>query len=183
MDNNINIYERLHSGEFDTPANEYGKTCWHGYGSDRLIPEGSSVLDVGAGRTPWLSIIKKEKKLSRAACTDISLSAVKYQIFELKIEAYLNDMVKLPFEDGEFDIVTSFGVIEHLEESDIEAAMNELIRVCKYTVILMIGTGGSVWGGTELHLTQKTEDEWLEYVGGFGNVVREGNFYILTRQE
>lgn len=43
------------------------------------------------------------------------------------------------------------------------------------------GTGGSVWGGTELHLTQKTEDEWLEYVSRFGDVRRDANFLILRK--
>jgi ubiquinone/menaquinone biosynthesis C-methylase UbiE len=182
MKGNINnIYERLHGGEFDAPENEYGKTSYHGYGAERLIKEGVSVLDVGAGRTPWLANLKLEKNLSRATCTDISLIAINYQIDVFKLEAYQCDIVKMPFLNNEFDLVVCFDVLEHLEETRIKSAIDELLRIAKIEVILRIGIGSSVWGNTELHLTQKTEDEWFQVVSEFGNLKCDGPFLILYK--
>lgn len=177
------IYERLHSGMYDTPQNEYGKTSYHAFGAERLIKPGSSVLDVGAGRTPWLANTKLSHDLSMAVCTDISSHAVEYQNTCLGIAAFECDIQKMPFSDNEFDVVTCFGVIEHLHEDEIEPAINEMLRIAKARVILFMGTGSSVWEGTELHLTQKTDEEWIVFFSKISSVKTDGKFLILTNPE
>ena len=46
------------------------------------------------------------------------------------------DILKLPFADDEFDTVTAFEVLEHID--DIDAAMREIKRVTKKNIILSV---------------------------------------------
>ena len=70
----------------------------------------------------------------------------------------------LPFEDGIFDVVTCFDVMEHLLEDDAEPTLRELNRVARHQVALTISNRPDQWGvmagvGT-LHVNLKPYEEW-----------------------
>ena len=75
--------------------------------------------------------------------------------------------ISLPFEDNFFSLVTCFDVLEHLDESDVFAALAEISRVVR--------TGGMFFGsvscrasavadvnGDNLHRTVRSPDWWIE---------------------
>ncbi len=48
----------------------------------------------------------------------------------LKADLRVGDIVKLPFDDGYFDVVISHGVLDHIPFSKAKKAMEEIKRVC-----------------------------------------------------
>ena len=88
--------------------------------ADFLVPhlsEGKSVLDCGCGPGPIEpTMIDQANELA----SESSLDNLEFQVA---------DIYDLPFEDGEFDIVFSSAVTEHL--SDPVRALREILRVTK----------------------------------------------------
>ena len=94
---------------------------------------GSRVLEVGCGRGSMSAYFAD----NGFDCTlmDSSESAMKAakEVFKkhgLKAKFHVGDAMKLPYDDGAFDIVFSIGLLEHFE--DIETPIVEQMRVlCK----------------------------------------------------
>lgn len=66
----------------------------------------------------------------------------------------------LPFEDGEFDHVTCFDVLEHLVEADVVACLGELRRVARVSVTASASERPSVFGDRDLHISKRPAAEW-----------------------
>jgi SAM-dependent methyltransferase len=50
----------------------------------------------------------------------------------------VGDILELPFKDKQFEIITAFQVIEHINWKDIERALKEMKRVSKEWVIISV---------------------------------------------
>lgn len=93
---------------------------------------GKQVLEVGCGA--GIDTLEFTRNGAVVTATDITDNAVKTTA-ELAIEAVLPvTLVKasalaLPFHDGSFDCVYSYGVLHHIP--DVECALNEITRVLK----------------------------------------------------
>ena len=66
----------------------------------------------------------------------------------------------LPFEDGAFDVVSLFDVIEHLRPEDTTATVEELARVARKTLIITAANYSSRSLGVELHVNRMAYDDW-----------------------
>lgn len=66
--------------------------------------------------------------------------------------------LKLPFGDGEFDVVVAMDFCQHLAEHDVPAVFAELYRVSKRGVFL--GIGGNQEPPAEWHRTVQTREWW-----------------------
>lgn len=93
------------------------------------------VLDWGCGKG-HISYLLKRYPFSVTACDlddgsdDSSFGQETPIIVEQNLEVVpLRDAVRLPFEDGTFDCVTSFGVLEHVQQD--HASMREIRRVLR----------------------------------------------------
>ena len=74
---------------------------------------------------------------------------------------------ELPYSDNQFDLVTSFDVLEHIIEEDVSTVLGELIRVAKKRVIFSVCCRGSGWMRDkigELHCSGKDKDWWTEKI-------------------
>jgi SAM-dependent methyltransferase len=95
-----------------------------------------SVLDVGAGTGRTLQYLKKMRP-------DIRTLGIE-PVAELRDVGYANglsreslvegDALRLPFRDGEFDLVCEFGVLHHIRTPDIAVA--EMLRVAKTAIYI-----------------------------------------------
>lgn len=118
--------------------------------------KGKKVLDIGTGRSTlpyWMisqgasvTAFEYPKQIEKKISDDFSMVNQFFisKYFE-KLDEVYGDMTQLPFRDNEFDLVTSFSVIEHLDtnpsdhsyvpylEQRRKAAqtLNEMIRVTK----------------------------------------------------
>ena len=117
------------------------------------IPK-TSLLDVGTGRGETL---------------DMALAAGLEHVMGTEVVKYLtNDRVvyaqsvALPFDDGSFDTVTCFDVMEHLVESDLIPTLREFVRVARDSVIVSCSEEPSVYDGVDLHISARPMSDWLD---------------------
>lgn len=96
-----------------------------------LIPENQrNILEIGA-RDCFIS-----KKLVQYANEIYALDLVKPEVNESKIIPVQGDVTKLAFENNQFDLVLCAEVLEHIPESLLNKACNELQRVTKKYLII-----------------------------------------------
>lgn len=100
---------------------------------DKILPKPpAKMLEVGCG-TAFVSLYFA-KRGYETYCLDINKSILEVAEKNFKKEGVkgkfsVGDAEKLPFADNQFDIVTSFGLLEHFENP--ETAIFEMVRVLK----------------------------------------------------
>lgn len=92
----------------------------------------AKILEVGCG-TAFVSLYfaKRSYQTTSLDINSFILKATKenFQKENEKGKFVVGDAEKLPFEDNSFDVVTSFGLLEHFEHP--EKAIEEMVRVLK----------------------------------------------------
>lgn len=152
------VYDHMHSG------NKYG-IGGHGIGTWHLYVGYHSLLDVGCGRTAFPSEVKQNCGIERVGACEISRVALRYQLEKHGFKGALwADMTKsLPYEDNEFDVITSFDVLEHLAPEGVDTAIREMARVALHRLVLTIASiqAHNRGPGEELlHLTLQPIEWW-----------------------
>lgn len=99
------------------------------------------------------AIEKAKARLEGMKNLDARLKAIDGQVF--------------PFEDDFFSLVTSFDVLEHLDEPDIEATLAEIGRVLRpggtfYGAVSCRKSGIEDQFGDNLHRTVRPTDWWIQ---------------------
>lgn len=97
-----------------------------------LPPAPARVLECGSGSgevSAWMAANGYEVVLLDAAPSALAFAEKRFQRDELQGEFILGNVYNLPFEDASFDIVTSFGLLEHFE--DVDAVITEMSRVIR----------------------------------------------------
>lgn len=92
-----------------------------------LAGEGSKILEVGKGNGTVSDYLRK-----------LGLS-VKTADFDANLKPdFVADIRKLPFGDGEFDIVTACEVLEHIPFEDFQKGLLELKRVSRKNILISL---------------------------------------------
>ena len=145
-------YEGIYSSPEQYPT--YGRTN-HGKRAVPLVEKdtASSLLDVGCGYNDFVAEIKTKKPSVRAIGVDFACPGA-----DIIAEAH-----SLPFQDKEFDLLTSFDMLEHLTEDKVLSTLLEMARVSK-RFLLSISYVDSVtkWKGQTLHPTVRPEEWWVD---------------------
>jgi ubiquinone/menaquinone biosynthesis C-methylase UbiE len=99
------------------------------------LKEGMKILEVGCGRGAGARLIHKTFRPSLLCAMDLDIDMVRKAKGYLspgereKILLHVGDVFRLPFRDGELDIVFGFGVLHHV--IDWRGAAGEIARVLK----------------------------------------------------
>jgi ubiquinone/menaquinone biosynthesis C-methylase UbiE len=99
-----------------------------------------SILDAGCGDGFFCHWIRGKIGASRVAGADISEKRLERARGRYPgIEYVEGELPKLPFKDGEFEVVTCIEVLEH--QVDPAAALKELARIARRFVIVTVPNG------------------------------------------
>ncbi|MCI0707109.1 MAG: class I SAM-dependent methyltransferase [Ignavibacteriae bacterium] len=130
---------------------------------EQLPLHGKALLDVGCGRGRWLNFFH-ERYGTHVSGVDLSSEAISV-CKSRGFNAFCADITKLPFENEEFDIVTSVTVLLHLPYPQKEAAVAEIVRVLKQngTVILLENT----WNDPAPHVYSLSLAQWEELLNRY----------------
>jgi SAM-dependent methyltransferase len=119
-------------------AERYRQQYWQKDFFDYRSFRGRSVLEVGIGLgTDIKQFARGGATVSGADITDrhLELTRLNFDLEGLPIDLVKADAVKLPFDDGTFDCVHSFGVLHHIP--DVGAVLEEIRRVLKPGGVLL----------------------------------------------
>jgi ubiquinone/menaquinone biosynthesis C-methylase UbiE len=98
----------------------------------KQIAPGQHVLNVGVGRGTLEALLKE--KGGHVSALDPSATSIERLRERLGLDeqqARVGYSQAMPFEDGSFDVVVMSEVLEHLEQSVLEATLAEVARVLK----------------------------------------------------
>jgi SAM-dependent methyltransferase len=100
-----------------------------------------SVLEAGCGSALTSCLLSLTGKW--ALGVDISMSALNFariiaSEFKTQFETVLADCINLPFRNSVFEVVFSLGLFEHKSPKSQKAIFEELARVCKNWIIILI---------------------------------------------
>lgn len=95
-----------------------------------------TILDAGCGSGVFLNSLKASwtHPCSRFAGLDTSAEALK----SVQAETHQASIADMPFEKGEFDVVTCLEVLEHLNDEDLASAVSELERVSRRYLLVTV---------------------------------------------
>jgi ubiquinone/menaquinone biosynthesis C-methylase UbiE len=102
------------------------------------LPDNLTVaLDVGGGDGYFGQLLLEKRPDVKAICFDLSRSRIKAAAKLVEgVEFRAGDIYKLPFDDGAFELVTAFEVIEHLLHP--QKALEEIARVCSNRAVISV---------------------------------------------
>lgn len=118
------------------------------------LPCRGSLLDVGCGRREMMVYAREELRFDRVLGTETVSKLIKEK------DVVYATVDKLPFDNNEFEVVSMFDVIEHLNEFDLLKACSELERVASKYVVVTACNLDSIEKGVQLHITKKEYKDW-----------------------
>jgi len=142
-----------------------------------------SVLDLGCGRGRW----SKEYAARGAVVTgvDISQEAINILAGEMPQHRFIaQDVTALSFPDGNFDVVNSVTVLQHMPEWKQRIALSLAARWVKCGGYLVLFE--NILGFDAPHVFPHRTDEWIAMVEGNGLKCAYSwgsNFEVLFRME
>lgn len=154
--------EELRQAEVDKYESCYNDKTYH-MGRERMVrakvallglPCRGSLLDVGCGCREMLIFAREELRFDRVLGTETV-----DRLLKAKDVVYAT-VDELPFDDNEFEVVSMFDVMEHLNEFDLLKACSELERVASKYVVVTASNLDSIEKGVQLHITKKEYDVW-----------------------
>ncbi len=131
-------------------------------------PQTRKILDAGCGTGINLSLLRE---FGEVAGVDNSPLAVGFCTKRNEADVRQADLCNLPFEDGEYDLVTALDVLEHIE--DHAQALNEMARVCRTggRILLTVPAFPSLWSDHDVvnhHIRRYRPQEFREFVESSG---------------
>lgn len=101
------------------------------------FPKHYKILDFGCGVGRTMQIFKKSdfKNVKGSDISSICLKECEKKGFHLGKDIFLIDKEKSPFDDNEFDVVFSDGLLEHYK--DMTYLVKEMCRISKNYVLLL----------------------------------------------
>ena len=153
-----------------------------------------SLLDVGCGEGNVTERLARAFPATRVVGVDVADPALLHE-WEGRRAPNLGfapgSAYSLPYGDGEFEVVSAFEVLEHLERAD--EALAELARVASRALVLSVPR--EPWwratnvlsaryiralGNTPGHVNHWTREEFRRFAGGAGDVARIRSPYPWT---
>lgn len=141
----------------------------------------STFLDAGCGGGSY--VVFANNQGMKAIGIDIVSEAMKIAQMSCNGDFVVGDVRALPFKDGYFDYILSYGVVEHFKETD--KALSEIYRVLKSDGTAVISVPGLITLHWVTKLLSKTVGKWdcgyekAFTPKGFRRLLENENFVVV----
>lgn len=138
-----------------------GPTDWDGnmrkiYRSLGRLPKNiKSIVDVGCGQGFYLRQLAGPFEIFGVEVSKVACETYLHDIPHACIDITQDPLGKT------FDLAMSIGVLEHIEEADIDKAL-DAIRALAPNALLGIANHHDLFRGVELHVTRRPVEWWVE---------------------
>ena len=131
-----------------------------------------SVLDVGCGYNEFARMAREKMGIE---CVGADFACPGADV--------ICPANKLPFADAQFDVVTSFDMMEHLIEGEVDSVLDEMKRVSKrFDVSISYQESVNKWKGQTLHPTVRPEEWWIKRLIRAGAIeIKKQGRYLTGR--
>jgi ubiquinone/menaquinone biosynthesis C-methylase UbiE len=146
----MKFYDAYNAQYYDERVTNKGKKHMMKY-LKFLRKRSLKMLDVGCGKGYYVRDAIEEG--IDAYGIDTSTYALENALDEVKDRITFGSLTEIPFGDEEFDVMTAFDVIEHIQPKDTSNAVKEMRRVLKPDGIIIITTPSTNFGGWVFDLT------------------------------
>lgn len=129
----------------------------------------SRLLDVGCGHNEFVDTIRKDRPWIFAMGADFACPSADV----------IAEADRLPFSDQNFDLLTSFDMLEHLLPGQVSSTLKEFARVSKAFVFSISYVPSKIlYQGENLHPTVRPESWWVNRIAAAGgiNIKRQGRY-------
>lgn len=126
--------------------------------------KGKKCLDVGCGDGNFTSDLAKEAEVSGIEYSERAIQFAKRRVPEASF--FVMDLTSMKFADKSFDVVTCLDVIEHLRDSVVEKAINELWGVLKVDGTLIISVPSKCRPLSKTHYRHYDYSDITKLLGG-----------------
>lgn len=173
----------------NTNTQEYWNGIWAREGVDTrdngrlhgilldLVPDGSSVIDVGCGNGQMIRKLITEKK---AVCTALDMSDVVLQMLrkEFQVETVQTLLPTIPCPDEHFDVAICSQCLEHLDQpGETVAEMHRIVREGGRLIVSV--PDGCIWGRGGEHIQEFTPTDCVNLLRPY---VRDVHLVTLVSQ-
>ena len=143
----------------------------HGRNAIPMMMGVTSVLDVGCGHNEFVKQLRQRQPDVRAIGVDFACPSA-----DVCAKA-----TSLPFAEKQWDMITSFDMLEHLMPSEVSTALLEFARVSRRFCFSICHRPSVItWKGLNLHPTVQPESWWISEIQKAGGVnIRKSGQYIL----
>ncbi|MBP9691189.1 UMP kinase [Candidatus Woesebacteria bacterium] len=109
----------------------------------KLFINPKNCLDIGCGTGNLVRVLRK----FGIDAYGVEISEDALSMADKSVRPFLKsgDVVKLPYEADEFDLVLTYDVLEHMERAKINKSINESIRVSRKYIMHKIYTKENLW--------------------------------------
>lgn len=159
----IKCYTKGTKNSYD--SGQYGSKNW-GYKLYDYIKTLNikSILDIGCGHGEFPNDMKNKFEIDKVYGLDIASIKTGKHIENDDINWIESQAHDIPLENNSVEYITSFDVLEHCLEKDIDKIVDEFYRVCIKGLFLKIAyrqaTKRSL-NGEKLHMTVHNEKWWI----------------------
>lgn len=131
-------YEEEFGEPPEQPGGWYRPADWKrtSFVLEQLRP-GGRLLDVGAGAGQFANMLASTEQWDSVTALDHTRFG-KYREYFDRIERTDASIVKLPFDDDHFDVVTCMEVLEHVPDDVFLPGIAELRRVCRGQLVMSV---------------------------------------------
>jgi len=173
-------YEWIYNGEgsFTNGKNEMDeeirKKYGHGGNGKRFTNiileqvKPTSILDVGCGHNEFVKDMRNIRREIKSIGVDFACPGA-------DIMANAED---LPFKDKEWDLLTSFDMLEHVPEDEVDLVIEEFRRVSdRFFYNISLKRERKRVNGKNLHPTVKPSEWWIDKIEKSGEISFVMNLY------
>jgi len=133
----------------------------------------TSLLDVGCGYNEFVQGF-------HTACPEVRAIGVDFACPGADLIA---PVTQLPYRNKEWDVVTSFDMLEHLTSDEVDTALAEMARVSsRFIVSISYVASVNKWKGENLHPTVRPEEWWITRLMRAGAIAIKKQGRYITGQ-